>query len=69
MTLDQTEYMTTGDVAKFTRAPEATVRYWRHMGTGPVGFKRGRRVLYARSAVEVWLRDLQERDAALQRPA
>ncbi|WP_161792003.1 helix-turn-helix domain-containing protein, partial [Psychroserpens jangbogonensis] len=37
------------------RAPESTVRYWRHIGTGPPSAKVGRRVLYRREAVLAWL--------------
>ncbi len=32
-----------------------TVRYWRHVGKGPVSFRTGRKVLYAVQDVENWL--------------
>jgi hypothetical protein len=67
--LDQPEYLTTKELAKLTRATEATVRYWRHMQTGPTGFSCGRRVLYARTVVEQWLRDLQTAPDAVKRSA
>jgi hypothetical protein len=47
-----TELLTTAEVAVITRAPIATVRYWRHLGTGPRSFRVGRRVVYRRSEVE-----------------
>jgi predicted DNA-binding transcriptional regulator AlpA len=47
-------YMTTEEVADRFRTAASTVRHWRQMGTGPRGVRIGRRVLYARSAVEDW---------------
>jgi predicted DNA-binding transcriptional regulator AlpA len=49
------ELLTTADVAAMTRAPASTVRYWRYLGTGPRGFRIGRRVLYRRTEVMRWL--------------
>jgi excisionase family DNA binding protein len=49
------EYLTTAEVAAKVRTPAETVRYWRHIGTGPKSFKLGRRVLYAREDVEAWI--------------
>jgi hypothetical protein len=37
------------------RTGASTVRYWRMIGKGPKGVKRGRRVLYPESVVERWL--------------
>jgi len=51
------EYLTTDEVATKVRAKAETVRYWRHIGTGPKSFKVGRRVLYAVEDVERWLAD------------
>ncbi|GAA3785529.1 helix-turn-helix transcriptional regulator [Micromonospora maritima] len=51
------EYLTTEEVARVTRTSPSTVRYWRHIGKGPRGVKRGRRVLYPASAVAAWLAD------------
>lgn len=48
-------YLTTEEVAEIARTAPSTVRYWRHVGKGPKGIKRGRRVLYAQSVVEKWL--------------
>lgn len=47
--------LTTAEVAARTRAPESTVRYWRHLGVGPRGFKVGRRVVYREEDVAAWL--------------
>ncbi|MBA2768586.1 MAG: helix-turn-helix domain-containing protein [Sporichthyaceae bacterium] len=34
------------DVSAMTGIPEATLRFYRHQGTGPRSFKLGRRVMY-----------------------
>lgn len=49
------EMMTLKEVAALLRVPEATLRYWRHLGTGPRGFRLGRTVRYWRSEVILWL--------------
>ena len=49
------KYLTISEVADLVRAPIETVRYWRHIGTGPPSFKIGRRVLYAIEDVEAWI--------------
>lgn len=60
------EMMTLKEVAALLRVPEATLRYWRHLGTGPRGFRLGRTVRYWRSEVILWLteqsRPLQDED-------
>lgn len=48
-------YLTTEEVAEMARTTASTVRYWRMVGKGPRGVKRGRRVLYPQSAVDRWL--------------
>jgi hypothetical protein len=40
------ELLTITEAAELLRAPVATLRYWRHLGTGPRSFRLGRRVLY-----------------------
>lgn len=55
------EYLTTSEVADLFRASPETVRYWRHIGTGPKSFKLGRRVLYAREDVEAYAREAREK--------
>lgn len=53
------ELLTTAEVAALARAPISTVRYWRHLGTGPASFRLGRRVVYRRADVRKWLEDLR----------
>lgn len=48
-------YLTTDEVAEMTRTSVWTVHYWRQTGSGPPGFKLGRRVLYAESEVRAWI--------------
>jgi predicted DNA-binding transcriptional regulator AlpA len=60
------ELLTTAEVALITRAPAATVRYWRYLGTGPNSFRLGKRVVYRRQEVERWL---VEREQAATSPA
>jgi excisionase family DNA binding protein len=60
MTVAEPEYLTTAEVAELTRSPQETVRYWRHMGTGPRCFKVGRRVLYPVAEVRAWLKELED---------
>ena len=43
------------EVAAVVRVPIATLRYWRHLGTGPRGFRIGRSVRYWRTEVLHWL--------------
>lgn len=54
-----TKYLTTDEVADLCRTSSETVRYWRHIGRGPRGFKLGRRVLYAVEDVEQWIDEAQ----------
>lgn len=56
------DLLTTAEVAAVTRAPVSTVRYWRHMGHGPASFRLGRRVVYRRSEVFRWLREMEHTD-------
>jgi predicted DNA-binding transcriptional regulator AlpA len=58
------DLLTTDEVARITRAPVSTVRYWRHLGTGPRSFRLGRRVVYRRHEVEQWLREREMTDAS-----
>lgn len=59
MMIEQSHYLTTAEFAELARTSEGTVRYWRHTGYGPAGFRVGRRVLYARADVERWLSGLR----------
>lgn len=49
------ELMSIKEVAALVRVPEATLRYWRHLGTGPRGFRIGRSVRYWHNEVVHWL--------------
>jgi excisionase family DNA binding protein len=49
------ELLTIAEAAELLRAPVATLRYWRHLGTGPRSFRLGRRVLYHADDLQVWI--------------
>jgi DNA-binding transcriptional MerR regulator len=51
------DLLTITEVAAIVRAPVATLRYWRHLSTGPKSFRVGRGVRYWRSDVVEWLRE------------
>ena len=51
------DLLTIGEVADLVRVPVATLRYWRHLGTGPRSFKVGRSVRYWRTDVLRWLEE------------
>ena len=60
------ELMSIKEVAALLRAPEATLRYWRHLGTGPHSFRVGRSVRYWRTDVIAWL-DAQSKNPQANR--
>ena len=43
------------EVAQITRLTESTLRWLRHQGRGPAGFRLGRRVVFRRAEVERWI--------------
>jgi DNA-binding transcriptional MerR regulator len=49
------ELLTITEAAELLRAPVATLRYWRHLGTGPRSFRLGRRVLYRSDELCAWV--------------
>lgn len=51
------ELLSMAEVAAVVRVPVATLRYWRHLGTGPHSFRIGRSVRYWRTEVLRWLED------------
>ncbi len=51
------ELLSMQEVADFVRVPVATLRYWRHLGTGPRGFRVGRSVRYWHTEVIHWLEE------------
>ena len=51
------ELLTLRQTAQRLNVPEATLRWWRHRGDGPKGFRAGRRVLYRASDVNGWVEE------------
>jgi len=49
------ELLTITEAADLLRAPVATLRYWRHLGTAPRSFRLGRRVLYRTDDLHAWI--------------
>ena len=47
--------LTITEAAELLRTPVATLRYWRHLGTGPRSFRLGRRVLYRHDDLQAWV--------------
>lgn len=58
------ELLTITEAAELLRAPVATLRYWRHLGTGPRSFRLGRRVLYRRDDLQARVEQQSGRSAA-----
>ena len=58
------ELLTLAETAAVLRTPVATLRYWRHLGVGPDGFRVGRRVVYRREDVNRWLSEQQQAQSA-----
>ncbi|MCW2853144.1 MAG: binding domain protein excisionase family [Nocardioides sp.] len=54
------ELLTIEEVAELIRMPVASLRYWRVLGTGPLGFIIGRRLRYWRQDVMDWLDEQRE---------
>lgn len=52
--MDNTKYLTMEQVAEHLQVPLATLRYWRHMGTGPRSAKFGGLVRYREADVRAW---------------
>ena len=59
------ELLTIAEAADLLRSPVATLRYWRHLGTGPRSFRLGRRVLYRTDDLHAWI--AQQHAQALDR--
>ena len=58
------DLLTIGEASELLRAPVATLRYWRHLGTGPRSFRLGRRVLYRRDDLRAWIDAQRGEDGA-----
>lgn len=54
MEVDQ--LLTTAEAAQLLNIPPATLRWWRHQGTGPKAFRLGsRKLMYKKSDLLRWL--------------
>jgi DNA-binding transcriptional MerR regulator len=56
------DLLTITEVAEMLRKPVATLRYWRHLGTGPRSFLVGRGVRYFCHEVLDWLQQQSNAD-------
>ena len=56
------DLLTITEAAEILRSPVATLRYWRHLGTGPDSFRLGRRVLYRRADLLAWVDAQHDRE-------
>ena len=53
------------EAAADLRVPLATLRFWRHQGIGPRGFKVGRRVMFTEAEIDRWLREQASKSVLL----
>jgi predicted DNA-binding transcriptional regulator AlpA len=60
-TLSPDDLLLLPEVAEITRRSVDTLRWLRHRGEGPPGFRMGRRVVFRRGAVMEWIAQ-QERE-------
>ncbi len=56
------ELLTIEDVAERLGRPVATLRFWRHAGTGPRSFRLGGKIAYKAVDVESWIEDAYNAD-------
>jgi hypothetical protein len=59
--MEDDEFWTRPETAKKLRTPQATLAAWAYKGIGPRYYVVGRRALYRRSDVEMWLEGQAER--------
>lgn len=52
--------MTVDDLADFTHKPKNTVYKWRALGTGPLGMRVGKTLLFWDCDVRWWLKGLED---------
>ncbi|MFF8603600.1 helix-turn-helix domain-containing protein [Streptomyces sp. NPDC015232] len=57
-------YLTPEDIAALFEVPLETVYHWRKQRTGPPGFRVGRHVRYDPAAVQAWVAEQSQLDAA-----
>jgi Helix-turn-helix domain len=58
------DLLTLAEAASYLRTPVATLRYWRHLGVGPDGFRIGRRVVYRRADLDRWVTEQHKGESA-----
>jgi predicted DNA-binding transcriptional regulator AlpA len=56
--------LVTTEAAQRVRKPEATLRWWRHIGEGPPSFKVGRTVVYDEDELERWIAEQRDKQPA-----
>jgi len=66
-TVRDLDLLTITEAAELVRAPVATLRYWRHLGTGPRSFRLGRRVVYSLDDLRAWI-NVQHNQSGPGRP-
>ena len=64
--MTQPEFIDAPQLEEMTGTPQSTWRYWAHIGEGPPSFKLGRRRVWRRRAVLLWL---AEQESAGRRAA
>ncbi|MET4432076.1 helix-turn-helix domain-containing protein [Mycolicibacterium sp. 624] len=52
---DPPDRMTTAEAARYTGLADATLRYYRHAGIGPVSYRFGSKVFYDRADLDAWM--------------
>jgi excisionase family DNA binding protein len=52
------------ELATFLQVPEATLKDWRHKGTGPTYKRMGKHVRYDQADVMAWLDEIDRDNAA-----
>lgn len=53
--MNRRKILRTAEVSEMTGTPQATLRYYRHLGKGPRSFKLGQRVTYFEEDVLAWI--------------
>ena len=64
MTEVPVKFLSTNEVAGLLSVPESTVRYWRHLGTGPQAVKFGKSIRYRADEVERWIKEQEAHSEA-----
>lgn len=61
--MTRTDRLDTQETAEMCHTSPETLRYWRHLGKGPLSYKLGRRVVYDRADVERWIDEQKQATA------